>query len=146
MTLAGMQMKTKTKWSQADDALLIKLVRNYHGYEDIARTLEREVPAVKARLKKLGVSHPAYTKKRGIPCMKELGSMDERAYTSYGQRTTLDKLKPNQCHFPMFDNTGYCGAEGVTEKGYCQAHHDLCYRKTKKTKSIEWKHWKPAKC
>lgn len=139
-------MKTKTKWSQADDALLIKLVRNYHGYEDIARTLEREVPAVKARLKRLGVSHPAYTKKRGIPCMKELGSRDERAYTSYGQRTTLDKIKKNQCCFPMFDNTGYCGCDEIHGKNYCKNHFDLCYVVPKKSRRIDWQHWKPAKC
>lgn len=139
-------MKTKTKWSQADDAILIKLARNYHGYEDIARILEREVPAVKARLKRLGVSHPAYTKKRGIPCMKELGSRDERAYTSYGQRTTLDKIKKNQCCFPMFDNTGYCGCDEIHGKNYCKNHFDLCYVVPKKSRRIDWQHWKPAKC
>ena len=125
MTLAGTPMKTKTKWSKADDAILIKLARNYHGYEDIARTLEREVPAVKARLKRLGVSHPAYTKKRGIPCMKELGSRDEMAYTSYGQggEVPLIALERGMCKWPMFDRAGFCGAECGDR--YCNEHEKV---------------------
>lgn len=142
-------MKTKTRWTQADDALLIRLTKAYHDYNDISRTLEREIPAVKARLKKLGVSHPAYTKKRGIPAMKEPESNDERAYTSYGQRTTLDKLKPNQCRFPLFDNTGFCGCDTVYAKDYCKDHYELTREKSsRKLRDIEhrnWIHWKPFK-
>lgn len=139
------EQKVKTRWTKADDDLLVKLTKAYCSYADMARRLERTEFGVKKRLSILNIVHPAYAKKRGIPAMKELESKDERAYTSYGQRTTLDKLKPSQCHFPLFDNSGYCGCDEIHGKNYCKNHFELCYVIPKKSRLIDWQHWKPQK-
>lgn len=81
----------------------------------------------------------------GLKVVANKECYDERAYTSYGVRTTLDKLERDKCRWPMFDDSGFCGGECVSGGVYCAAHDDLKRRKSKKPKkNIDWNHWKPV--
>lgn len=147
------EQKPNKGWTEKQISEFTAMLKSGLTHLQIARLTGRGKGAISSMAKKVGhvrnrggmVYHaPKTQRSKGLSFDRQY--WDERAFTSYGQRTTLDKLKPNQCHFPMFDDTGYCGCEGVTEKGYCQMHHDLCYVKPKRKKAIDWKNWKPAKC
>lgn len=75
------------------------------------------------------------------PSLKKEPRMHSRAKerkkaseTAYGEKTSLENLKPKQCHWPVGDpkdkDFGFCGAE-KSGKLYCEKHTSIAYQKTR---------------
>jgi hypothetical protein len=110
-------------WTQQEDDKLRNLSSEYMTYNDMAMDIGRSMDAVKGRVKKLGIVHPLYCKRLDVPELRPFKTKREECYTSYGQRKSLLELGRGECRWPLFDDSGFCGAKctGV----YCEVHRKV---------------------
>jgi len=113
--------RDKKIWTAQEDATLRRLCDEKFTYGDISLKMNRTSDGVKARVKRLNISHPLYRVKGLIKVVmaKQFVSEHPETYILYGNPPkTMADVGKNECRW-MVDKL--CCADVCTDK-YCETH------------------------
>lgn len=162
MIMKGKSMDSAlgTLWTKEQDDLIVSLKKKGNSVKVIASLLSEIRPgatrnSVIGRLDRLGLIEKMPNDKKATfkKNKQNIESFDlskiegrwDYACALTSKKVKLEDLKIGQCHFPLGSlkdkATHFCGLP-VHEKGYCEAHYDICFQKRRevndhrKTKSL----------
>ncbi len=136
-----------TRWTKEQDDFIVALKKQGFSSSRITERLLDIRPratrnSVIGRLERLGYTEKRHNDKRTVFNKNkhhaeafDLNKIEvrwDKARSISGKRVKFEDLKPRECHFPLGSlkdkATHFCGLP-VHEKGYCEAHYDICFQK-----------------